>query len=366
MHIGIVGAGPAGLVLARILHRNGIDASVYERDPSAYARGQGGTLDLHPETGQHALDAAGLMRQFHALARPEGEEHKIFNPSGELLVHHVPDTPGGRPEIDRTDLRDLLIASLPPTSIHWNTHIVAVQDKPDSGFRLGLADGTWHDCDLLIGADGGRSRLRAMLTDAAPTFLSSYTQIGIPNADQTHPDLARLVGHGSLWALGDNQNLTAQRESSGRIRVSAMIRTRQPWHPLGRTDLLQQFADWSPTLRALIESADDPPTSHDIYVTPLGMTWRPHPCLTLIGDAAHLMPPVGEGANQALRDAADLAAHLIANPHNPAAAIASYETQMRNRIGPVEQASAHMEKLILSPTALQDMVRFFRPATERQ
>ena len=133
MRIAIVGASPAGLTLARILHVHGIETSVYERDPAPDARSQGGTLDLHPESGQYALEAAGLAEQFRALARSEGEEHKIFSPSGDLLVHHVPDAPGGRPEIDRTDLRDLLAGSLPAATIRWDARVVAVEEEPAAG-----------------------------------------------------------------------------------------------------------------------------------------------------------------------------------------------------------------------------------------
>jgi 2-polyprenyl-6-methoxyphenol hydroxylase-like FAD-dependent oxidoreductase len=366
MRITIVGAGPAGLALARILHVHGIETSVYERDPAPHARPQGGTLDLHPESGQYALEAAGLAEQFHALARGEGEEHKIFSPSGDLLVHHVPDAPGGRPEIDRTDLRDLLAGSLPAATIRWGARVVAVEEGAGGGFRLGLADGTTSECDLLVGADGGASLLRSRLTDAATAYLSSYTQMSISDVDRTHPELARLVGHGSLWALGDNQNLTAQRESSGLVRVSAMVRSTRPWRPAGRSDVLRWYADWSPALTALVEAAGDPVVTRDMRVTPPEMSWPSHPSLTLIGDAAHLMPPVGEGANQALRDAADLAAEVVANPDDPAGAIARYEMQMRARIAPIERESAKMQQLILSPTALDDMVRFFTPAADRR
>jgi 2-polyprenyl-6-methoxyphenol hydroxylase-like FAD-dependent oxidoreductase len=366
MRTAIIGAGPAGLALARILHVHGIGARVYERDPGPHARSQGGTLDLHPESGQYALEAAGLTERFRALARPEGEEQKIFSPAGDLLVHHVPDVPGGRPEIDRTDLRDLLVGSLPAAAIRWGARVVAVQERTGGGFRLGLADGTSSQCDLLVGADGGRSLLRPRLTDAATTHLSSYTQMTIPDVDRTHPELARLVGHGSLWALGHDQNLVAQRESSGLVRVSAMVRHPRPWRPADRGAVLRRYADWSPTLTALVEAADDPVVTRDIRVTPPGMRWAPHPALTLIGDAAHLMPPVGEGANQALRDAADLAAEVVANPDDPARAVAGYETRMRARIDPIERDSAEMEKLVLSPTALQDMVRFFTPAADRR
>jgi 2-polyprenyl-6-methoxyphenol hydroxylase-like FAD-dependent oxidoreductase len=365
MRIAIVGAGPAGLALARILHVHGIQATVYERDPAPDGRSQGGPLDLHPESGQYALDVAGLTGQFQALARSEGEEHKIFSPAGDLLVHHVPAGPAGRPEIDRTDLRALLIGSLPPASIQWNARVVAVGEEAGGGFRLRLADGTASECDLLVGADGGRSLLRSQLTDAPTSYLSSYSQMLIPDVDRTRPDLAHLIGQGNLWALGNNQNLTVQRESSGLARVSAKVRSPQPWRPAGRGDVLRKYADWSPTLTALIEAADDPVVTRDLRVTPPGMSWPSHPGLTLIGDAAHLMPPVGEGANQGLLDAAELAAEVIASPGDGPGAIARYEMRMRSRIGPIERKSAQMEKMILSPTALEDMVRFFTPARRK-
>ncbi len=366
MRITVIGAGPAGLALARILHLHGVQTIVYERDASPQARSQGGTLDLHPQTGQYALEAAGLAEEFHALARVEGEEHKIFSPAGHLLVHHVPGAGGGRPEIDRADLRDLLAGSLPPGTIHWDARVVAAQERAGGGFRLTLANGTRTECDLLVGADGGGSLLRSRLTSAATSYLSSYTQMNIPDVDQTHPELARLVGHGSLWALGDDQNLTAQRQSSGQVRVAAMVRSARPWRPAGRSGVLQRYADWSPTLTALIKAAGEPVITREIRVTPPGMNWPSHPSLTLIGDAAHLMPPVGEGANQALRDAADLAAELISSPSDTAGAVVRYETQMRARIGPVERDSLQMEKLILSPTALDDMVRFFGPGADHR
>jgi 2-polyprenyl-6-methoxyphenol hydroxylase-like FAD-dependent oxidoreductase len=349
LRIAIVGAGPAGLALARILHVHGIASAVYERDAAPHARSQGGTLDLHPESGQYALEAAGLAEQFHALARSEGEEHKIMSPAGELLVHHEPATPGGRPEIDRADLRDLLVRSLPATTVHWGARVVDVE-LTGAAARLRLADGSTRECDLLVGADGGRSVLRPRLTDAPTAYLSSYSQLTIPDVDRIRPDLGRLVGRGTLWALGHNQNLVAQRESSGTVRVSAKIRSSEPWRPAGRADVLRQFAGWSPTLTALVEAADEPVLTRDLWITPPGTRWSSHPALTLIGDAAHLMPPVGEGANQALHDAADLAAEIVASPDDAAGAIARYEARMWARIGPVEEMSARIEKMILSPT----------------
>ncbi|GFJ81562.1 FAD-dependent oxidoreductase [Phytohabitans houttuyneae] len=94
---------------------------------------------------------------------------------------------------------------------------------------------------------------------------------------------------------------------------------------------------------------------------PTAARWTHKPGLTLIGDAAHLMPPVGEGANQAMLDAATLAAELAANPADPDSAIQAYEEAMFARIHPIAEMSARVQAMMLSPTAADDVVRFFAP-----
>ncbi|MER6754947.1 FAD-dependent monooxygenase [Micromonospora echinofusca] len=94
---------------------------------------------------------------------------------------------------------------------------------------------------------------------------------------------------------------------------------------------------------------------------PTGTRWAHQPGVTLIGDAAHLMPPVGEGANQAMLDAAELAAELATNPADPDSAIRTYEEAMFTRIHPISEMSARVQAMMLSPTAADDIVRFFTP-----
>ncbi|WP_433381126.1 FAD-dependent oxidoreductase [Actinoplanes sp. CA-142083] len=361
MRIAIAGGGLGGLTLARILHRHGIGAVVYEREPSRSARSQGGMLDLHPESGQHALAEAGLTAPFRSEARPEGEEHRILDPAGRTLVHHVPE-PGsfaGRPEIDRRVLRDLLLDALPGDAVAWDHRIVAAAPRPGGGFELTFEGGRSADCDLLVGADGARSAVRPLLTDAKLSPVATLVELTIGDP---RPDVAGLVGPGNLWCMGVSRILAAQRLGDGSIRVGITLPAddRDLDAYRGKRALLEIFDGWDPRLTALIQAGDGDPNPRRIDAMPTGTRWDHRPGITLIGDAAHLMPPVGEGANQAMLDGASLAASLAgAIAADPDSAIRAYEEEMFARIHPIAEMSARIQAMMLSPTAADDIVRFF-------
>ena len=362
MTIAIAGGGLGGLTLARILHRHGIEAVVYEREASRSARSQGGQLDLHPESGQRALDEAGLTVRFRSQARPEGEEHRILDPAGRTLVHHKPQ-PGsfaGRPEIDRSDLRDLLLDSLPGDTVAWGHRLVAAAPRPGGGWSLTFDGGQRADCDILIGADGARSAVRPLLIDTELSYVSTLVELNVSDVERRHPDLAELAGPGNLWCVGANQILAAQRLGDGSLRVGISLRAgdHQVDKYRSKPALLDLFAGWDPRLTALIEAADAEPVPRTVEAMPLDASWPSRPDVTLIGDAAHLMPPVGEGANQAMLDAAELAGRFAADPGT---AIRAYEREMFARIRPIAEMSARVQAMMLSPTAARDLVRFFTP-----
>ncbi|MCZ7438050.1 FAD-dependent monooxygenase [Micromonospora sp. WMMC241] len=365
MCIAIAGGGLGGLTLARILHRHGLSAVVYEREAHRTARSPGGSLDLHPESGQRALAAAGLEAQFRSAARPQGEEHRILDPAGRVLVHHRPPTGSfsGRPEIDRRALRGLLLDSLPGDAVAWGHRLVAATPRPGGGFRLAFDGGHHADCDVLVGADGARSVVRPLLTDATPAAVSTLVQLTIADADRRHPEVADLVGPGNLWCVGERRILSGQRLGDGSIRVGISLPAddRHLDTYRSRRALLEVFDGWDPRLTALIEAGDGPPVPHRVEAMPTGIRWAHRSGITLVGDAAHLMPPVGEGANQAMLDAAELAAALAADPADPDAAIRAYEEAMFTRTRPIAEMSARVHAMMLSPTAADDLVRFFTP-----
>jgi 2-polyprenyl-6-methoxyphenol hydroxylase-like FAD-dependent oxidoreductase len=321
--IAVIGAGPGGLTCARILQRHGIDVAVYDSDASATARDQGGTLDMHPDTGQHALRATGLWHGFTALARPEGEQMRLVARDGCILFDAAPPPDGqGNPEIDRGQLRDLLLGSLAPGTIRWGHKLERAEPLGDGRHRLHFTHGHRTETDLVVGADGAWSRVRRMLTDAVPIYTGvTFVETGLNDADTRHPSLAALTGNGTMMALDNNLGLIAQRNSGGHIRIYVGLRTPQDWHQQADVDLtapaavrnalLHRFADWSPALRGFISDTDTGYTNRPLFALPVPHTWEPTPGVTLLGDAAHLMSPFsGMGANLAMRDGADLAQAL--------------------------------------------------------
>ncbi|MFD1045406.1 FAD-dependent oxidoreductase [Kibdelosporangium lantanae] len=155
--IAVVGAGPGGLTCARVLQMNHVDVTVLEQEQAPDSRAQGGSLDLHADSGQVALKAAGLYDQFMALARPEGQESRLVDPvTAELVRHEMPDG-DFKPEIDRGQLRTLLLDSLAEGTVQWGRAVRAVGPTGEILF----ADNTKNRYDLVIGADGAWSRVRA-------------------------------------------------------------------------------------------------------------------------------------------------------------------------------------------------------------
>ena len=101
----IIGAGLGGLVLARVLHVHGFPVAVYEAESSPRARAQGGMLDIHRQNGQPALEAAGLLEEFRSLILEGRQAGRVLAPDGTVLLDEPDDGTGGRPEVQRGELR---------------------------------------------------------------------------------------------------------------------------------------------------------------------------------------------------------------------------------------------------------------------
>jgi 2-polyprenyl-6-methoxyphenol hydroxylase-like FAD-dependent oxidoreductase len=295
---------------------------------------------------------------------------RLLEPDGTLLLQEdtPDDAPMARPEIDRTDLRNLLLDALPGQAVRWGHAL----DHAEDGV-LHFTDGTSARYDLLVGADGANSRVRPLLTDARPAHLGqNAVELAIPDIDRTHPDLAAMVGRGNYWVLGEGKSLAAQRNGDGSVRIGiSFYNTGEDWFattgipfdnpPAARARLIELLAGWDPRFTSLIAACDDTIVPRSLTTLPIGLTWPSNPSITLVGDAAHLMPPVGEGANMALLDGAFLGLAVAAHPGDFGTAVAEYEQEMFERTGAAARMSADMQELLMSPDASRRLLEFFQP-----
>ncbi|MDT7783787.1 MAG: hypothetical protein QOF58_2206 [Pseudonocardiales bacterium] len=341
----IIGAGLGGLTLARVLHVHGIPSVVYEAEESPDARSQGGMLDIHDYNGQLALEAAGLMDEFHGQVLEGRQALRVLDTDGTILLDKPDDGTGGRPEIQRADLRQILLDSLPAGTVRWGHKVTSAE-----GRTVTFANGSSVAAELLVGADGAWSRVRPLLSEAKPEYAGvTFVEIYLHNADTAHPAIAKTVGGGSMFAPSEGKGIFAHRERGDTLH--AYVEFSRPLEWFGTIDVTDprqiaaEFEGWAPELTALITESDTTPIFRPHYTLPRGHRWDRVPGVTLLGDAAHLSVANGEGANLAMLDGAELA-RLLATHTDVEAALREYEEAMFVRaVETVEDADGITESL---------------------
>ncbi|WP_176057178.1 NAD(P)/FAD-dependent oxidoreductase [Paraburkholderia sp. BCC1876] len=363
--IAIIGAGLGGLTLARVLHVHGIAATIYEAETSVDARAQGGMLDIHENNGQLALKAAGLFDQFLGIIHPGGQATRMLDRDGKVLFDHPDDGTGGRPEVPRGELRRILLESLPADSVRWGHKVTEVSALAGGQHVLKFANGATVTTDLLVGADGAWSKVRALVSDAKPAYVgTSFIETYLFDSDTRHAASAEAVGGGALFAMTPGKGIAAHREPGGVLHTYVQLNKPKDWidsidfsePATALARVAEEFDGWAAELKALITDGETDPVPRPIHALPVEHRWSRVPGVTLLGDAAHLMVPSGEGANLAMFDGAELAKVLVANPGNVEAALVAYEKELFPRSALEAREAEGILDICLGPNAPRSLV----------
>ncbi|QIH37207.1 FAD-dependent monooxygenase [Sphingobacterium sp. DR205] len=372
--IAIVGGGMGGLTLARLLQMRGANVQVYERDIDRGVRVQGSTLDLHEGTGLEAITRAGLIDEFYKYHRPTASKLRIVDNKLHVKFDdhdHITAVAENRPEIDRAPLRDILLNSLSTDTVVWDRHFVSMEKKGE-GWKLQFKNGQTAYADLVIAADGANSKIRPYLNAPNPIY-SGITLVegNIYDAQKNAPKLFEFTKGGKVMAFGDEQFIGYGTKGDGSIMFVAS--TKAPEHvfneQLNDANLKQQVSNWlNVNFSGWGEGWEEFFANENVcfiprpqYYFPLDQSWTTQSNLTMIGDAAHRMPPfAGEGANVAMQDAFELAACLTeGNFESLELALSYFEKQMIRRGAEATKDTLENSDRMHSATALQQMLDFF-------
>ena len=369
--IAIVGGGPGGLTLARLLQQSGAQVSVYERDQNRSARVQGSALDLHEDSGLAALESAGLINAFWANHRPDLDRLRLVDAKGTVLHDHARRMSGAgkRPEIERGPLRNILLDSLQPGTVQWDCKLDSAETQGEQ-VLLRFAGGRTALADIAIGSDGANSRLRELVTSIRPEYVGvSLVEGLVPAAKQTIPELWDLLGGAALIALGGERTIGMGTKPDGSVLLYAGLKTdddaarqnleeatgpdqRVAWF---HTNFKGWSEIWDPLFREAVSMVWRP-----LLVCPANQHWEPKPNVTLIGDAAHVMPPyAGEGVNMAMLDALVLS-KLLLSEDMPSGAISAYEAEMFDRMRRMTEDTMVNTEMFYARDASDRVVALFR------
>ena len=366
----IAGGGIGGITLALALRQRGIEALLFEQAKAFSQVGAGIQLSAN---ATRVLRALGLG---DALARvavyPEGRDYRAWDdgdrlywtPLGERAEAHF-----GAPyyHAHRADLLDVLLGGLGDAGFRLNAHVDRFEQDAHS-VTITLADGSTATGDVLVGADGIHSTVRAQLFGRElPRYTGNVAWRGLVPAERVaHLDLGRVTG---VW-MGPNRSIVQYYVSAGRtFNWIGISRSEQParesWLAEGRIeDALAEYTGWHDTIRTII-AATPRVLRQALYDREPLPDWRVGR-VVLLGDAAHpMMPFYAQGAAQSIEDAYVLAGCITETPHDPVAALERYVLLRQPRTAWMQELSRREEELYQMTDAAAIADRNARMRTNR-
>lgn len=339
--VAIIGGGPVGLTMAKLLQQTGIDITLYERDTDPEARIWGGTLDLHKGSGQEAMKKAGLLQTYYDLALPMGVN--FADEKGNIITtrNPTPENQFDNPEINRNALRKMLLDSLKSDTVIWDRKLTGLKEQ-NGKWILDFENKPNATADFVIVANGGMSRARNFVSDIEVEETGTFIIQGDIHQPETNcPDFFKLCNGNRLMTAHQENLLVANPFNNGALSYGIIFKKPEEWNNGKGLDfqnteniaefLLSRFSNWSNVYKQLIRSTTFF-VGLPIKIFSLDKPWknnRPLP-ITLIGDTAHLMPPfAGQGVNIGLLDAFILSDNLTNGKFETIqSAIDDYEQKM--------------------------------------
>jgi 2-polyprenyl-6-methoxyphenol hydroxylase-like FAD-dependent oxidoreductase len=224
-----------------------------------------------------------------------------------------------------------------------------------------------------VGDDGAWSKVRVLLSDQKPEYAGlSYIETYLHDVDERHTATAKAVGDGATYALIPGKGILAHREAGNIIHTYVVLNRPVAWFAdinfadadAAKAQIVAEFAGWAPELTALITDGESAPILRSIYQLPDRHQWTRRSGVTLLGDAAHVTLPGGEGANTAMLDGAELGQAIGAHLDDSEAAVTAYEEAMFRSSEAEAIAARETVELIIGDGAPHGLVNLFNGATE--
>jgi salicylate hydroxylase len=352
--IAIVGGGIGGLAAAAFLYQSGLSCALYEQRGELREIGAG--VAVTPNAARLLRRLGVLDALLKTAVRLEiGWEFRRWQDgtvlSAELLATRCEQLYGEQTyTAHRADLVEALCRAVPAGTIRLGQRVTAIGVNGATA-TLTFADGEVTEADVIIGADGIHSVIRATLIEPVPPVHSGLSAFRALVPARDAPEIARRPAQ-VLW-LGPDHHLVHYPVRAGElINLVAIVPagdyTTESWTATATVEeLLAEFAGWDPRLTSLIQAAATPGRWALLDRQPLRQ-WS-HGPITLLGDAAHpMLPFFAQGAAQAIEDAATLARCLAEDPTDPSAALRRYEADRiprTTRIQEVSHARAYLNHL---------------------